>query len=183
MALPWRTLSSRTLLQDRWIDLRADDCETAGGVRIAPYYVLGYPDWVHVVAITQDQHVVLVEQYRHGAGITSLEPPGGVVDAGDADVIAAGQRELREESGFAADDFQLVASLYANPATQPNRNHTVLATGCRRVGNPQLEAGEEGLVVRCLPVSNVLAGLRNGLLSQSMHVAGMLLALDVAGLR
>ncbi len=183
MITPWRTLASRTLLQDRWIDLRADDCRTAAGHDIKPYYVLTYPDWVHVVALTTDDQVVLVEQYRHAAATVCLEPPGGVIDATDASPVAAGQRELLEETGFAATDWQLVASLWANPASQTNRAHTVLATGCHRVGEPALEPGEDGLSVRLLPVADVRSGLRHGLLAQSMHVAGVLLALDCAGFR
>ena len=180
---PWRTLASRTLLQDRWIDVRADECETAGGAAISPYYVLTYPDWVHVVALTPENHLVLVEQYRHAAGVVCLEPPGGAVDSTDAGPIDAGRRELREETGFAAADWRHVASLYANPAIQTNRTHTVLATGCYRAGEPRLEAGEEGMAVRVLSVPEVLAGLPGGLLGQSMHVAGVLLGLEAAGLR
>ncbi len=181
MALPWRTLSSRTLLLDRWINVRADDCRTPGGKDIAPYYVLTYPEWVHVAALTPDNQLVLVEQYRHGAGTICLELPGGAVDAADADLQAAGARELREETGYAATAWQHVSSLYANPATQTNRVHFLLATGCHRVAEPQLEMGEEGLSVQLRPAGAVRAGLRGGLIGPAMQVAGLLLALDLAG--
>ena len=182
MVKPWHTVSTRPILSDRWIDLRADTCRTPGGKEIAPYYVLTYPDWVHVVALTPDAKMVLVEQYRHGAAAVCLELPGGAVDASDAGLVAAAERELREETGFAAAGWQHVSSLYANPAVQANRIHSVLAIGCTRVGEPALEDGEEGLTVRVLPVAEVRAGLRTGLLMQSMQVAGVLLALEAAGL-
>ena len=75
MVKPWRTLSSETVHRDRWIHLRADRCVTAGGKEIAPYYVLNFPDWVHIVALTKDGDIVLVEQFRQGAGISVLELP------------------------------------------------------------------------------------------------------------
>ncbi len=181
MVKPWQVLSSEPLVHDRWINLRADRCVTAGGREISPYYVLTYPDWVHVAALTDDDRLVLVEQYRHGVGASCLELPGGAVDAEDADPVAAARRELAEETGFAADRWELVSSLYPNPAFQTNRTHTVLATGCRRVGEPRLEAGEEGLVVRCMPVADILRDLRGGVLSQMMHVGMLLLALSAAG--
>ena len=59
----WRVIRSETLLKDRWIDLRADDCVTSAGIKISPYYVLCYPDWVHVVALTYpygDDRLVLM---------------------------------------------------------------------------------------------------------------------------
>ena len=181
MTQPWRTLSSKPLLQDRWIDLRADRCANAAGVEIAPYYVLAYPDWVHVVALTADDRLVLVEQYRHGAASAFLELPGGVIDPTDASPLAAGERELREETGFAAAGWQPVSSLHANPAIQTNRVHTVLATGAVEVGEAALEASEAGMTVRLAPVATVLAGLADGLLGQSMQVGGLLLALAKAG--
>lgn len=181
MIQPWRTLSSERPLHDRWIDVRADRCVTAAGVEVAPYYVLDYPDWVHVVALTPDDRLVLVEQYRHAARCVCLELPGGAADPGDVDPIATARRELREETGFDAADWQLVSSLYPNPATHTNRVHTVLATGCFRASDRHLEASEVGMELRCMPVAEVLAGLAGGLLGQSMQVAGLLLALSQLG--
>jgi 8-oxo-dGTP pyrophosphatase MutT (NUDIX family) len=181
MVHPWRVLSSERVIEDRWIDLRADRCVTAAGVEIAPYYVLAYPAWVHVVAITPDDELVLVQQYRHGAGLACLEIPGGVIDPTDVDPIAAGRRELSEETGFAANTWQMVSSLYANPANQTNRVHTVLAFDARPVAAPRLEHGEVGMTVQCRPVAEILAGLGSGILPQSMQVSGVLLALSAAG--
>ncbi len=56
---PWRITASRYVHKDRWISVRADDCVTEAGTRIAPYYVLEYPDWVHIVAVTPEHQLVL----------------------------------------------------------------------------------------------------------------------------
>ncbi len=100
MTKAWRIAGSRTIVKDRWTDLRADRCLTPAGTEIAPYYVLSYPDWVHVVAVTADDRMVLVRQYRHAVGETVLELPGGVIDASDRDPEAAARRELAEETGY-----------------------------------------------------------------------------------
>ena len=177
MVAPWRTLSSRTVLRDRWINVRADDCLTETGKSVAPYYVLTYPDFVDVVAILPGERLLLVEQYRHGAATAVLELPGGMMDPGDIDPVEAARRELLEETGYGATGWQLVSSLFVNPAIQTNRVHFVLATGCQQVSEPTLESGEEGMVMRIMPIADVMAGLRGGLIGQSMHVAGLLLAL------
>ena len=181
MTQAWRILSSRTIVKDRWVDLRADRCVTPSGAEISPYYVLGYPDWVHVVALTTDDRMVLVRQYRHAVGEAVLEVPGGVIDPTDRDPQAAARRELAEETGYTARHWRSVGSFYPNPATQTNRVHVVLALEARQDVAPSLDPGEEGLATLTLPVGEVLDGMADGLLGQSMHVAAVYLALSAAG--
>jgi 8-oxo-dGTP pyrophosphatase MutT (NUDIX family) len=132
----WRTLNSREVLRDRWISLRADDCVTADGLEISPYYVLDYPDWVHVVALDPLDRVLLIRQYRHGAGIVSVELPAGGVEPSDADILTAGARELAEEAGYGG-RVSLVGVNSPNPANHSNRIHTVLARDIALMGAPQ----------------------------------------------
>jgi 8-oxo-dGTP pyrophosphatase MutT (NUDIX family) len=177
----WTIRSSLSVRQDRWIDLRADDCTTASGADISPYYVLNYPDWVHIVALTADDGLVLVRQYRHAAGECVLELPAGAVDAADFDETAAAQRELAEETGYVAAHWEKVGALYVNAATHTNRVHTFLARDATPAGPQLLEAGEQGMTVHVMPIAHVLAQLRNGLMGQAMQVSGVLLALAAAG--
>jgi hypothetical protein len=80
----WQLVQSTFLLQDRWLSLRADTCQLPNGHMVSPYYVLEYPSWVNVVALTQDDHIVLVRQYRHGIRQTVVELPAGTVEPSDA---------------------------------------------------------------------------------------------------
>jgi 8-oxo-dGTP pyrophosphatase MutT (NUDIX family) len=177
----WRTIRSETVLKDRWIDLRADHCVTPDGVEISPYYVLSYPDWVHVVAITADDKLVLVRQYRHAARESLLELPGGAADPGDASMEEAAQRELAEETGFTAVRWELISSLHPNPATHTNRIHGFLALDAERAGGQKLDIGEGDLTVELHDIPAVLEGLKSGLLGQATHVSLLLLALAAAG--
>jgi 8-oxo-dGTP pyrophosphatase MutT (NUDIX family) len=129
--LAWTVESSTHVVRDQWISVRADNCRTPEGVEVAPFYVLEYADWVQVVALDDQEHVILVEQYRHGLGITSLELPTGSMEPEDVDPLDAGRRELVEETGFEADSWQHIATLAPNPANQNNRCHIVLALGAR----------------------------------------------------
>jgi len=179
-APPWTTLDSRMLVEDRWIRLRADRLRTETGAEIAPWYVLDYPDWVAAVVLTEDDRMVLVRQWRHGAQAWSLELPGGVMDATDADPVVAGQRETREETGYEAADWRYLTAGHANPAIQTNRLHVVLGTGARLSTVATPEPGE-AIRVEVLPVAEVLAGLPRGMIGQSMHVGAILLGLASLG--
>ena len=176
---PWIVKRSRPLLKDRWIDLRADDCVTGSGQDVAPYYVLSYPDWVHVVAITPEDCLVLVRQYRHAAGKVVVEIPGGALDASDVNDEAAARRELAEETGYVSSEWTKISSLYPNPATHTNRVHVYLALNATRECAQALDAGEEVEVI-VLPIDSVLENLGASGLEQAMHVSAVLLALAAA---
>ncbi len=172
----WRTLSSTPLIRDPWIDVRADRCVTPSGSEISPYYVLTYPDWVHVVALTPERGLVLVRQYRHAVGQSVLELPGGGVEADDGGVEQAARRELEEETGFTSGRWLPIGALYPNPATHSNRIHAFLALDAIAEHAPQLDQGEEGLEPCVMPLDEILLGLENGILGQAMNVAALLLA-------
>ncbi|MCA3359389.1 MAG: NUDIX hydrolase [Roseomonas sp.] len=176
----WRVAASRLIHADSWIRLRADSCITPEGTVLDPYYVLEYADWVHVVAVTDDDRLVVNHQYRHGAGCVHLELPGGVMDATDADPVEAGSRELREETGFAARDFRHIMSLSPNSATHTNRIHIVLAEGAYADGAQSLDAGEE-IAVELLLLAEIPALIASGAFFQATHVASLMLGLQALG--
>ncbi len=177
---PWRVLSSETVLDSPWLKVRADRCVTGEGHEISPYYVLDYPDWALVVAIATDGQLILVQQYRHGVGATSTELPCGGVDAADADPVAAGARELLEETGYAGGEWTWIARLAANPATQTNYCHVVLATGVEKQAEPVEDAAEKLRILR-MPVAAAVNLALSGGMIQSMHVAALALALGRTG--
>ena len=92
------------------------------------FIVAHAPDWVNVVAVTPEGKIVLVRQFRFGSNALSLEVPGGVMEEGE-DPIAAGVRELSEETGYGGGKARLLGSVHPNPAIQDNRCHFVLVEG------------------------------------------------------
>ena len=114
------------------------------------FIVVQAPDWVNVVALTTDQHLVLVRQFRFGINAFSLEIPGGVMEAGE-DPIVAGLRELREETGFSGGSARLLGVVHPNPAIQSNRCHYVLVESVVRSHELEWDAEEE-IQVETLPV-------------------------------
>jgi ADP-ribose pyrophosphatase len=137
------------------------------------FVVVRAPDWVNVIALTPDGRLVLVRQFRFGTDAFSLEIPGGVMEAGE-DPVAAGLRELREETGFTGARARLLGSVNPNPAIQSNRCHLVLVEDAARTAALEWDENEE-IEVTTLPVDEVLALARSGGITHSLVLNALFL--------
>lgn len=97
--------------------------------QLADWDILEGSRTVAVVAVTDDERVVLARQYRPGPGRVLLELPGGMVDPGE-DVAAAARRELLEETGYTAGSVQVVGQTWLAAYVSSER-FAAVATGCR----------------------------------------------------
>ena len=171
---PWTTLESRPILSDRWINVLAEKCQTPEGGEVAPYYVLDYPDWVHVVALTPEGRIILTRQYRQGVRAFSIELPGGTLHSGESPA-EAGARELAEETGYVGEPGQILATNWVNAASHRNSVHTVLIHGVIKTCTPHADPAE---IVDAFEVPWAEAmelALRGGI-QAALHVASVLLA-------
>jgi 8-oxo-dGTP pyrophosphatase MutT (NUDIX family) len=135
------------------------------------FVIIDAPDWVNVVALTPDGLIVLVRQFRFGTDNLSLEIPGGVVEQGE-DPVAAGIRELREETGYAGLSARVLAVVDPNPAVQRNRCHLILVEGAVKEREMEWDADEE-IAVTAAPVEEVLAWARSGRITHSLVLCGL----------
>jgi ADP-ribose pyrophosphatase len=139
---PWRRLRSEPVGSYRVFDVCQVELEDAERRPRGDAFTIRCNDWCNVVAITPDDHVVLVWQYRFGTDALSLEIPGGVVDAGETPEEAA-RRELLEESGYRAADLEPLLVVEPNPAIQSNRCFTFLAREAVPTGTTCFDSQEE----------------------------------------
>ena len=169
------------MLDDPWLRVDAEAVRTPAGTVLDPWWILDFPDWVLVVPLTADDQLVLIRQWRQGTRAFVLETPGGIIDAADADAVQAARRELLEETGHAAAALRPVGHLWPDPTRNANRCHVILATGCTRVAEPELDAGETIETVS-IPLARAVAMLRDGGVESAMHCAALWRGLGAAGL-
>ena len=168
----WKVLRSEYLIRRPWLTARRDEVELPDGRTIPEYYVLEYPDWVNVIAVTKDGKFVMERQYRHAAGCTCFELPCGVMEEGETPLEAA-KRELQEETGYGNGTWQELMVLSANPSTMTNLTHCFLATDVEIVSEQHLDSTEE-LTVHLLSREEVLSLLTHNKMLQSLMVAPLL---------
>jgi 8-oxo-dGTP pyrophosphatase MutT (NUDIX family) len=170
---PWKVLSREYLARNFWYTVRVEKVELPTGAVIPEYWVNEYLPWVNVVAVTADDEILLIRQYRHGLGQVHFELPAGTTDPGETSLEDAAKRELLEETGHGGGTWSLLTTLSANPALQNNLTYTFLAEGVVRMAEPHLDASED---LRLHPVS--LAELDTLLegdgFVQALHVAPLM---------
>lgn len=135
------------------------------------FFFMRCADFVNVVALTDDDRIVLVEQWRAGTDGVTLEVPGGLVDAGE-DAAQAARRELREETGYEAEHWQPLGVCLPNPAIQSNRCSTYLATGARRLASTRFDSTEHCRLV-VMPFADALAMVRTGDISHALVITAL----------
>lgn len=167
--MTWKLLSSEYLYRRPWLTARRDKVQLPDGRIYDEYYVLEYPTWVNVVAVTDTGEMVLVRQYRHGIGRTCFEIVAGVVEDNE-EPLAAAKRELMEETGFGGGEWTELMQLTGNASAMNNISHSFLATGVKRLGTQHLDATED-IEVHVLPKEEVKAMLMRGDFIQALMVA------------
>ena len=169
----WRHLRSEPFATTRIFDVVRAIYQHPDREKAQDFFVINPPDWVNVVALTPEHHLVLVRQFRYGINDFSLEIPGGIIDAGE-DPVAAGVRELREESGYVGTTARLLGSVHPNPAMQSNRCHLVLVEQARPLADLEWDPDEEfGILTK--PVEEVYTLARHGGITHALVLDALLL--------
>ena len=162
----WKTLKSEYLIRRPWLTARRDAVQLPNGEINDEFYVLEYPDWINVIAITEEGHFVFVRQYRYALDLDSIELCAGVIEQGETPEEGA-RRELLEETGFGGGEWKEIMTIGQNPSTCSN---CFLATGVEKLQEQHLDRTED-IDVMLLTRDEVLEMMRSGQLKQALMLA------------
>jgi 8-oxo-dGTP pyrophosphatase MutT (NUDIX family) len=154
MIEPWKQIGSKPVGDFRIFKVRSDEKISPRTGKHCDFFIIESVDWVNVVAITTNDELVMVEQYRHGSNSVELEIPGGMMDPHEDDPIATGLRELREETGYEGTNGRALGWTYGNPAILNNRSHFVIVENCVRKHTCEFDHSED-IVTRLVPVADI----------------------------
>ena len=127
----YEVLDSQRLFTGRVISLRTDEVRMSDG-SVSTREIVEHPGAVAIVALDDDDNVVLVRQYRHPVGEYVVELPAGLLDVDGESALAAAQRELFEEAALTASDWDLLVDLLPSPGMSDEAIRVFLARGLRR---------------------------------------------------
>ncbi len=139
----WKVLSRTNVLSTSVFDVYKEKTVCPRNDFSSDFYVIECPNsWVNVVAVTDSDEIVMIQQYRAGTKKIELEIPGGLVDKGELP-LNAGIRELEEETGYIGRNAKVIGKVCPNPALQGNSCYTVLVEGVSKKKALSLDDAED----------------------------------------
>jgi 8-oxo-dGTP pyrophosphatase MutT (NUDIX family) len=182
---PWELISQERGQHMLIARLRTDHMRHPRTGRVWPRTILEMPEWCNIVSVTghisqpDSCNLIVVRQFRFGRARVCTEIPGGLVDPGEQHEQAA-HRELREETGHTSNRWTYLGSVEPNPAFQDNLCHHWLAEDCQLTNELDLDLGED-IHVTTIPLLQVTAAIRDGVLTHSLVVSALSRVLDLRG--
>ncbi len=167
----WQTISSETIADCRVFSVNRKLAVPGGAENKEQqdFYVLHPSHWVNVIPVTQNDEVVLIEQFRHGTSQLTLEIPGGMVDLSDESPAHAAARELLEETGYMADSLVHIGRNHPNPAMQSNWCDSFLARTVKKIEEPRFDRNEY-IEIRLTPIEKIPYLIQSGRITHSLVI-------------
>lgn len=172
----WRVRSSSYVVDSPYMRLRVDEVVLPDGSIVPNYYVRESSGFVTVLALTRDERVVLVRQYRYGSDSIHLELPAGMLLTGE-DPRACALRELAEETGYEVQRCDLVTEYFPEAVRSPARAYVYAAFGAVKTRELQLDATEH-LEVELATLPSFRSMLRDGTIDAGGSIAAGYRVLD-----
>ena len=173
----WPTLEKIEVLRAhvfRYLKVRRQSPSTK---KIADFDIVQCLNWVNIIAITPDEKIVLIKQYRHGLDCITTEIPGGAVNHMEDKLLAA-MRELQEETGYTSNQWTSLGKVDVNPAFMTNHCETFLALNAKKTHEQNLDPFEE-IDVFLESKKNINALIKKGEITHSLIIAAFYLYLDL----
>lgn len=172
----WRLRKSSYVVDSPYMRLRMDEIELPNGTIVPNYYVRESSGFVTIFALTEDEQVILVRQYRYGSDSIHLELPAGMLLEGENPRDCA-LRELAEETGYQVTSCELAAEYLPEPVRSTAHAYVYIASNARKVHQPTPDLTEHLQVELASPAA-FRAMLKDGTVDAGASIAAGYRALD-----
>ncbi|KKE80693.1 NUDIX hydrolase [Oceanobacillus caeni] len=136
-----KTIRSEKIFDGKIVQLQVDEVQLPNG-KTSQREIVKHPGAVAVIAITKENKIVFVEQYRKPLERSLIEIPAGKLEPGENPMIAA-IRELEEETGYSTNSLSFVTSFYSSPGFADELLHIYITNDIEKIENPRAADEDE----------------------------------------
>jgi len=172
----WKILESEYLVNNKWISLKKEKCHLPNGTIIDDYYIAEKNDSIMIFAVTKDNKILMVSQYKHGAQEVVLELPAGYIDKDETPEQTA-TRELLEETGYKANALHNIGRIIYDPTNTRGTGYLFFTKDVVKVADPTPDKTEDITVIE-VTKEELLKNIRNNTLCGGMAIAASFLGLE-----
>ena len=173
--MKWKILKSETAFENHFFKITKDKCEKNDGTVVEKYYTIQRPTVAVIIAITNQNEVVLINQYRHPIKNTDIELPAGYIEEHENDIEQAAHRELLEETGYKVEKMEEIQEVYSSAGLMSNNIHFFIGFNAKKIQEPELDENEE-LEDLTTPFENSIKLVEEEKIKDMASVTGILLA-------
>ena len=177
----WKVKKSEKLIDNRWLSVRKDSVELPNGLCIDDFYAVTISDAAAIVAVTDDNELILKREYKYASDEELVEIPAGMFEPDEYDGLEVAKRELLEETGYVSDDWMYFGDTVESSSKLTNRMHIYFARDCRKVAEQKLDATEE-LEVLVIPMADAVEMVMNNDIKCNSSAHGILRAARMMGI-
>ncbi|HHY90302.1 MAG TPA: NUDIX hydrolase [Clostridiales bacterium] len=167
-----KTIRTKKIYEGKIIHLRVDEVELPGG-KSSTREIVEHPGAVAIVPVTEDGEIIMVRQFRKAADMFLLEIPAGKLDKNE-DPLSCAKRELKEETGYEAQNIELLGSFYSSPGFSNELIHIYIATDL--IPGEASPDENEYLSVEKYTIDQLLEMIRSGNLKDGKTIIGVMAA-------
>lgn len=171
----WKLEKREVIHENPWYEYVHDSGKTDTGRTYDYFYVNKKPSTA-LIALTEDQQLILVREYHYTTNRDSLEVPGGASKDPSLTIEQVAKRELEKETGYTPGHMEKLLVLDGMNGHSNDQVHIFLMRGCKKSSEQNLDETEEGMRVELHSVENVFEMAQSGAITDSLTLAALLLA-------
>ena len=178
--MPWKTLQSDEVFVSPFVTVHRDKVELPDGVQIDDFYTITVSDAAMIVALTEDNSILLKSEYRYSCGEDLIECPAGTFDKDETDPLVVAKRELLEETGYTSDNWTYLGATRESTSKLTNTMHIFHARDCVKVSEQHLDKTEH-LDLIIVPLEKAVDMVMNNEIRCNSSAHGILRAAKIMG--
>lgn len=169
----WQLVSQKTVFKNPHLEILEEEC-LRGAQKLSPYYTVKKPDAAVICAITKDNNILLIKQYRHPVRSIDIELPAGYLVEGENPEQGV-KRELLEETGYSVSDLKKIGEAFSSAGLNSNKVHFYIGLNAIKTAAQKLDEHEDIEVLE-VNITSALQMLDQGKIKDMGSLLGLMLA-------